>query len=98
TGLVDRRLAAAKALDLELVYVHAPDLAAQLGEAGSRHQPDVAGTDHRDWLARAHEAGKASCRAPTVTPLGAWRGARSPGVYENPENRMLRCRIEQLLL
>ena len=60
-GLVDRHLAGAQPLDLGGVDVHAPHLAAQLGEAGGGHQPDVAGADHSDWLARgAHEAGKAS--------------------------------------
>ncbi len=60
-GLVDRNLAAAQALDLGRVDVHAPHLAAQLGEAGGGHQPDIAGADHSDWLlAGAHESGKAS--------------------------------------
>ncbi len=62
--LVDRHLAPPQALDLGGVDVDAPDLAAELGEAGRGHQPDVAGADHPDWLAcGAHEAGKASCWA-----------------------------------
>src|SRR5204863_4711106 len=47
------------------------DLAAELGEAGRRHQPDVAGADHGDWLARVsvcHGAREASWRR-----CGAWR-------------------------
>ena len=62
-GLVDRHLAATQALDLGGVDVHAPHVAAELGEAGGRHQPDVAGADHRDWFARGggtHCAAKAS--------------------------------------
>ena len=60
-GLVDRHLAAPQALDLGGVDVHAPHVAAELGEAGRGHQPDVAGADHCDWLAcGAHEAAKAS--------------------------------------
>jgi hypothetical protein len=61
-GLVDRHLAAAQTLDLGSVYVHAPDLAAELGEAGCGDQPDIAGADHANWLSIcAHRAGKASC-------------------------------------
>ena len=59
--LVDRDLAAPQALDLRRVDVHAPHLAAELGEAGRGDEADVAGADHSDWLAcAAHEAGKAS--------------------------------------
>ena len=59
--LVDRDLAAAQALDLGGVDVDAPDVAAQLREAGSRHQAHIAGADHSDWLTcLTHEAGKAS--------------------------------------
>ena len=49
--LVDRHLAAAQALDLLGVDVHAPDVAAELGEAGRRDEADVAGADHSDGLA-----------------------------------------------
>ena len=67
--LVDRDLAAAQALDLLGVDVDAPDLAAQLGEAGGRHQADVAGADDADGLAFAlmqdgeRLAGGRRCRA-----------------------------------
>ncbi len=61
TGLVDRHLAAAQALDLGGVDVHAPHLSAELGEPGRGDQADIAGADHSDWLVGgAHEAGKAS--------------------------------------
>ncbi len=64
-GLVDRHLAGAQALDLGGVDVDAPDVAAELGEAGGRHQADVAGADHSDRGALwAHEAGKASGAGP----------------------------------
>ena len=60
-GLVDRHLPAPQPLDLGGVDVHAPDLAAELREAGGRDQADVAGADHSDWLALGtHQAGKAS--------------------------------------
>ena len=58
-GLVDRHLAPAQPLDLLGVNVHAPYVAAELGEAGRRDQADVAGADHPDWLARgAHRGGE----------------------------------------
>ena len=47
-GLVDRDLAPLQLRDLLGVDVHAPDLAAELREPGSRDQPDVARADHRD--------------------------------------------------
>ena len=59
-GLVDRRLTGAQAADLLGVDVHAPHLAAQLGEAGSGHQSHIAGADHADRLALALIGGKAS--------------------------------------
>jgi hypothetical protein len=60
-GLVDRHLPALQPRDLLGVDVDAPHLTAQLGEAGSGHQADVARADHSDWLAlRAHLARKAS--------------------------------------
>ena len=49
--LVDRHLAAAQALDLLGVDVHALHLAAELGEAGGGDQPDIAGADHSDRFA-----------------------------------------------
>ena len=48
--LVDRHLAATQALDLLGVDVDAPDVAAELGEAGGGDQADVAGADHSDGL------------------------------------------------
>ena len=50
-GLVDRDLAALEAGDLVGVDVDAPDLAAELGEAGRGDQADVAGADHGDRFA-----------------------------------------------
>ena len=47
-GLVDRDLAAVQALDLVRVDVDAPDLAAELGEAGGGDEADVAGPDDAD--------------------------------------------------
>ena len=57
--LVDRHLTAAQSLDLGRVDVDAVHLAAELGKAGGRDQPDVAGADHPDWCAlRAHTGGE----------------------------------------
>ncbi len=49
--LVDRHLARAQLLDARGVDVHAPHVPPQLGEAGGRHQPDVADADDGDGLA-----------------------------------------------
>ena len=55
-GLVDRDLAALQARDLVGVDVDAPDLVAELGEAGRGDEADVAGADDADGFARgAHE-------------------------------------------
>ena len=50
-GLVDRDLAALEALDLVGVDVDAPDLVAELGEAGRGDEADVAGADDADGFA-----------------------------------------------
>ena len=50
-GLVDRDLAALEARDLVGVDVDAPDLVAELGEAGGGDEADVAGADDPDGLA-----------------------------------------------
>ena len=78
-GLVDRHLAGAQALDLLGVDVHAPHLAAELGEAGGGDQPDVAGADHADWLSRvAHRRGRlAGGRAAARSASRAAHGGRA---------------------
>ena len=50
-GLVDRDLVAVEPSDLLGVDVHAPDVAAELGETGRRDEADVAGPDDRDRFA-----------------------------------------------
>ena len=55
-GLPDGDDAALEVLDLALVDVDAPDLVAQLGEAGRGDQADVAGSDHADGFALSHES------------------------------------------
>ncbi len=46
--LPDRHLAGIEAVDLVLVLVDAGHMVAEIGEAGARHEPDIAGADHRD--------------------------------------------------
>jgi hypothetical protein len=65
-GLVDRDLAAVETLDLAGVDVDAPDVVPEFGEAGGRHQSDVAGADHGDRFALlflVHAAAKPTRRA-----------------------------------
>ena len=52
--LVDRHPPAAKHPDLRLVLVDADDVVAVLGEAGAHDQPDVAGSDDRNFHPRAN--------------------------------------------
>jgi hypothetical protein len=57
-GLPDRDAALLEALDLRLVDVDAPDVVAELGEAGGGDQADVARADDPDRLSvrgMAHE-------------------------------------------
>src|SRR5947209_2360879 len=57
--LVNRDLAPLEPLDLLGVDVDAPHLAAQLGKAGGRDEPDVPRADDRNRFAlRCHEAGR----------------------------------------
>ena len=48
TGLPDRDPALLEALDLGRVDVDAPDIVAELGEAGGGHEADVSGADDPD--------------------------------------------------
>jgi hypothetical protein len=74
-GLVDRDLAALQAVDLRGVDVDAPDVVAELREAGRGHEADVAGADDTDGFARAgHERRTRIAGASGVTARG-----RSPG-------------------
>ena len=50
-------LAAVQPLDLVRVDVDAPDLAAEVGEAGGRDKADVAGTDDADGFTLRHGEG-----------------------------------------
>ncbi len=47
-GLEDRNFAALQGSDLRRVLVDAGHLVAEIGKAGARHEPDIAGADHRD--------------------------------------------------
>ena len=47
-GLVDRDDAMVQSLDLGGIDVHAHNIMADLGQAGARDQPDIAGTKNRD--------------------------------------------------
>ena len=79
-GLVDRDLAALEALDLVGVDVDAPDLVAELGEAGRRDEADVAGADDADGFALpSHAAAKAS-------------GSRTPVSGADAASASARCR------
>jgi len=51
-GFVDRDFAALEHFDLARVHVHAQHVVAHLGETGTSDQPDVAGTENRDFHAR----------------------------------------------
>ena len=46
--LPDRHHAGVEAVDLARVLVDAGHLVAEIGEAGARNEPDIAGADHRD--------------------------------------------------
>ena len=83
-GLVDRDLAALEALDLVGVDVDAPDLVAELGEAGRGDEADVAGADDADGFARAaHER---------RTRIAAASAPRRRGRSRRPSRRALSAR------
>jgi hypothetical protein len=54
TGFVDRCLTARERCDLFRLLVDANDMMSEIGEAGPRNKPDIAGADHRN----AHDTTK----------------------------------------
>ena len=78
--LVYRHLASLQALDLGFVDVHAVDIAAEVSEAGGRHQTDIPSADYPDRLsACTHEGPKAIEALGSARRNRAGRAARAGG-------------------